>query len=107
MLATATTRPLTLKSDACFHLTKRSSVPRTPEIGPRYAPLMRQLSRVRTRLTWSSACGPRAVQTPERIEMAVIRPAAPQIEEPRPAHVTHPRRARKAPREAAVSEPER
>ena len=50
---------------------------------------------------------PRAVQTPERIEMAVIRPAAPQIEEPRPAHVTHPRRARKAPREAAVSEPER
>ena len=50
---------------------------------------------------------PRAVQTPERIEIAAIRPAAPQIEEPRPAHVTHPRRAIRAPSFAAVSEPER
>ena len=50
---------------------------------------------------------PRAVQTPERIEMAVSRPAAPQIEEPRPAHVTHRRRARMAPPSAAVSAPEK
>src|ERR1019366_7043944 len=57
----ATSRQVTLKSDACFHLTKRSSVARTPGIGPRYAPLMRQLSGVRTRLTWSSACGPRVL----------------------------------------------
>jgi anti-sigma factor RsiW len=43
---------------------------------------------------------PRAVHAPERTEMAVIRPAAPRIEEPgpaAPAHVTLPRRARKAP----------
>jgi anti-sigma factor RsiW len=39
---------------------------------------------------------PRPVQTPERIEIAAIRPAAPQIEGPSPvarARVVHPRRA--------------
>jgi anti-sigma factor RsiW len=53
---------------------------------------------------------PRAVQTPERIEMAVVRPAVPQMEQPMPvvhASVMNPRRARKAPREAAVSTPEK
>jgi anti-sigma factor RsiW len=50
---------------------------------------------------------PRAVQTPERIEIAVTRPAAPQMEQPMPAHATHPRRARKAPPSAPVSAPEK
>ena len=55
----AITRQMTLKWNACFHLTTWSFVPRTPKSVPRYAPLMRQLSGVRTRLTWSTACGPR------------------------------------------------
>jgi anti-sigma factor RsiW len=57
---------------------------------------------------------PRPVHTPARIEIAVIRPAAPNIERPRPvapAPVMRPRRAaslvRRVPREAAVSEPEK
>ena len=47
----ATTRQMTLESNACFHLTTWSFVPRIPKSGPRYAPLMRQLSGVQTRLT--------------------------------------------------------
>ncbi|MGA3099960.1 MAG: hypothetical protein ABSF25_26205, partial [Bryobacteraceae bacterium] len=57
---------------------------------------------------------PKPVQTPARIEIAAIHPAAPQIEEPKPvapAPVMRPRRAaslvRRVPREAAVSEPEK
>jgi len=57
---------------------------------------------------------PKPVQTPARIEIAAIHPAAPQIEEPKPvapAPVMRPRRAaslvRLVPREAAVSEPEK
>lgn len=53
---------------------------------------------------------PKPVHTPERVEMAVIRPAVPQMEQQMPvvhASVMHPRRARKAPREAAVSAPEK
>jgi anti-sigma factor RsiW len=53
---------------------------------------------------------PGPVHTPARIETAVIRPAPPQIEEPKPtgpAHVRHPRRARKLVPEAVVSAPEK
>ncbi len=50
---------------------------------------------------------PTPVHTPERIEMAAIRPAAPHIEAPRPvapARVVHPRRAVAR---ATVSEPKK
>jgi anti-sigma factor RsiW len=50
---------------------------------------------------------PRPVHTPERIEIAVISPAAPNIERPRPvapARVVHPRRAVAR---AVVSKPEK
>jgi anti-sigma factor RsiW len=50
---------------------------------------------------------PRPVHTPERIEMAAMRPAAPHTDEPRPvapARAVHPRRAVAR---AVVSEPEK
>ena len=53
---------------------------------------------------------PRPEHTPARLEIAAIRPAERQIEEPGPtgpAHVPHPRRARKAAPEAVVSAPEK